>query len=102
MSNKYRLGLYDDKALSRAAMYHVFKRDLDKPIFELDRNEVLMYYRVVFALSRFEHHGFELEGVVDDLVVLEFAGSKVVSKMYKYIYGSIVKICKNFFGKMKR
>jgi len=105
--SKYRLnGLYDDKALRKAAIYHAIKHDLNKPIFELDRNEILMYYRVVYSLHRVVYS--EFEGFNNDLFVLEFAGvwlSKVASKMYKCIYGSIVKICKDivyFFGKRKQ
>jgi hypothetical protein len=96
MSNRFRLGKTpDDVGLRRAAVYFALKYDLKRPIFELDRNEVLQYYRIVHSSRRVEYR-LELEGFDNDLNVLVDSGflvfvwvSKVVSYVYKCIYGSI-------------
>jgi hypothetical protein len=103
MANRFRLGKTpDDVGLRRAAVYFALKYDLRKPIFELDRNEVLQYYRIVHSSRRTEYR-FEIEGFDNDLYVLIDSGflvfvwvsrffvwvSKVVSYVYKCIYGSI-------------
>jgi hypothetical protein len=118
MANRFRLDKTpDDVGLKRAAIYFALKYDLRKPIFELDRNEVLQYYRIVYSSRRVEYM-LELEGFDNDLNVLVDSGflafvwvsrffvwvsrffvwvskvffvwvSKVVSYVYKCIYGSI-------------
>jgi len=101
MDNKFRLD--SDKELKKAIIKSIIKHDLDKPLFEMDRNDMIYYYQVVHKLRGVRYYFSDLDRIFDnDLYILD---SKLLFEKYKCIYGSIVSIFKDivyFFRNIKR